>query len=1142
MPISTALPRLADFRLRDRPRELTPDQEDSLLRQLGRRTIGGVAAFGNMLDLPGSMVRDVVGGLTTGRWGEYNPFDQLLTPFSHENRLSGRDLFRNLGIASHEDTWANAIGGFAGEVALDPLTYLTGGLTQAGKAARAMGLLDDVSRVATRTARAGIDDAAARAATKIGPREARLTTPLEDLMEVGGLEARQAAEGKLSDFAQARGLDPAALRQQTLGRPFGVGVPFTDITMPIHIPGDVKYARFMDKVGRGIKSLAPVRYMRGAFQSNLLGATSEIGQETAPFVSRMGEEGESGGRRIAAHIFAPLADSPMFSPVAMLRSGQSSTIQEARQLVRRRSNDAVQYLEDLADLPSDLMPHKTMFDEAKQALNKQFDWERSNGLGTSFLEDIIADASAGTGYWPRAVQGLPRSLLKRVMEGRAYSPTHPSQVGRKELLKNHLGGTAVLQDLSTDARISGRAAQAPDGKLSKAMLESIKRIIRSDYIDAGNRLRPDMTDAEVSQLARWVGTLDPRHAAEQVPIFDMNPFAQFTRRMEAGGRAVKTAQGLRQVVAEVADSIDSPQFSTPRSTVNLYDLTGQMFKPTAHSDDWWAKLAESIGETPRGADVMARAQSEATAAATSRLSQAAQAAGEVGEVTFKDVFSQIGVPADVAADIVRVMQGYRAPEAASELMGMYDVFLRTWKSYQTSWAPAFHVRNLLSGMAQSWFGHALDARAVKDAVKFQFGGTVEGSSQIPLLRRLGATTDEEATQLLREMAFEHKVSGYGTTFFDEMGAGAQASDFALPGKSPILSPPPVGSTLAQRLNPLDADMFTPLRWGRDVGNKTEAVIRTAPFLYLIRQGYSPEAAARRVKFLQVDYAAEAAADPYLRRIFPFWKFWKGSTQPVIDELLNRPGGRMAIAMKGVAKARTDEQVLPDYLAETTAVPLGMVGDNRRYITGFGMMFEDPTSLGIPVPYVGTGVREAMLETLSRATPPIKGVAEWATGQSFFQKGPLGGRAIEDLDPTIGRTLANVKDTIFGTKTGRVQPFGGAGVEYLASNIIGRPLTTLRTLTDPRKRANYGIGLAANLLTGVRISDITPAAQDAVIRESAQALMGELGARTFSRQFFPGELKESLSPHERMQVEQWEGMMKLMDKRMKARVEAAKKSR
>jgi hypothetical protein len=97
---------------------------------------------GNLLDLPGSSVRD----LLTGQ----NPFDQWMTPFSGDNRASGRDVLRPLLGANKETGMSGWLSdpmegvkdvlGFGAEVALDPMNFVSGGAVlraiKGGKAAR----------------------------------------------------------------------------------------------------------------------------------------------------------------------------------------------------------------------------------------------------------------------------------------------------------------------------------------------------------------------------------------------------------------------------------------------------------------------------------------------------------------------------------------------------------------------------------------------------------------------------------------------------------------------------------------------------------------------------------------------------------------------------------------------------------------------------------------------------------------------------------------------------------------------------------------------------------------------------------------------------------------------------------------------
>lgn len=108
----------------------------SLLQQTGSVAMSGLAAAGNALDLPASSIRDTLSGK--------NPLDQWLDPFgrkAQENRTEGRQMLRNLGLASDVDNYGNFSAGLALEAALDPTTYLGVGVaTRIGNAFKKVGI------------------------------------------------------------------------------------------------------------------------------------------------------------------------------------------------------------------------------------------------------------------------------------------------------------------------------------------------------------------------------------------------------------------------------------------------------------------------------------------------------------------------------------------------------------------------------------------------------------------------------------------------------------------------------------------------------------------------------------------------------------------------------------------------------------------------------------------------------------------------------------------------------------------------------------------------------------------------------------------------------------------------------------------
>lgn len=383
----------------------------------------------------------------------------------------------------------------------------------------------------------------------------------------------------------------------------------------------------------------------------------------------------------------------------------------------------------------------------------------------------------------------------------------------------------------------------------------------------------------------------------------------------------------------------------------------------------------------------------------------------------------------------------------------------------------------------------------------------------------------------------------GSSYDDVLSAfpggigGSRPFDFKATGKKFI------GQTDDTTLNPLKAEVrgvggaqhstFGPVAAGQDAGYYVEGLNRLSPFIDQLRKGVDPAEAARRVKAAQIDYS-KAAHTPFqnevVTRVMPFSRFTMGVVPYTIRQLWEKPGGRLAQTVRGVNDmSGRGGEALPDYVAGTAAVPLGQQEDgSNRYLTGFGIMAEAP--LG----FLGGGLSGALLEGASQLNPILKFLGERATGETFFQRGPQGGRDLTDLDPTIGRTLTNVGNMLGITDSDKPVQLPGI-VEHVAGNSpLQRIFTTIRTATDPRKGL---LGTAANLATGLRVSDVSPGAQDAVLRERLSEVMGGLGAKSFERVYYPKEELANLSPEQQLRVLQMQALMNLLAKKAKERKEA-----
>ena len=341
--------------------------------------------------------------------------------------------------------------------------------------------------------------------------------------------------------------------------------------------------------------------------------------------------------------------------------------------------------------------------------------------------------------------------------------------------------------------------------------------------------------------------------------------------------------------------------------------------------------------------------------------------------------------------------------------------------------------------------------------------------------------------------------------------------------------------------------YGPSAAGEMLGQYVEDLNRLTPFIESLRRGIDPAAAMKRINAAQVDYSSKAYTAferNVAQRLFPFYKFSSRQMPFVIKELAERPGGRLAKVMRGTRSLKGDQtRPLPEHLQQTMAVELpemmqGPEGD-PRYLTTLDLMSMDPFTF---MPTTGgEALTNPLMEMASRLNPMLKFPLEALSGQTFFQKGPMGGRPLTDLDPTMGRTMANIGDLMTGQSTGRVDPLVSQTFEHLMLNSpFSRFLTTARTLTDPRKGL---LGTMANLGTGFRVSDLPPRTQEALLREAAEEAILEIpGGKTFRNVYLPEELIATMSPVEREHAERLMDLKRMLAKRARERAEEARRAR
>jgi hypothetical protein len=305
--------------------------------------------------------------------------------------------------------------------------------------------------------------------------------------------------------------------------------------------------------------------------------------------------------------------------------------------------------------------------------------------------------------------------------------------------------------------------------------------------------------------------------------------------------------------------------------------------------------------------------------------------------------------------------------------------------------------------------------------------------------------------------------------------------------------------------------------GEVLGTYTDSLGRIAPYLNMLKRGTNPAEARARVFAAQVDYSNRAFA-PFERevmtRLVPFYKFTKSQLPFVIRELIDRPAGPLGQVVRGQAKlsSGSDDQFVPEHIRQTLSVPipkgLPLIGNVpegvQRYLTGFGLMHEDPISLLRPGQNIYKSVTGTLSELGGRLNPLAKAPIELATNRQLFT-----GREMQDLEGSLSRTLSNV---------GLYEQPPDVPIlleQALANSPLARLMSTARTISDPRKDA---ISKGVNLLTGVRIQDVdSEKSENIAIRESLEDLLrGTTGIRRLKPRLFvrKGE-EELLSPQNRL---------------------------
>jgi hypothetical protein len=1109
---------------------MPPEEKDGLLRGLANMGASGLSAFGYLLDTPGAFVRGLLAG------------DPLSVFGTSDDRVTGRELLRQYGLVGEEDTWGNFAGGLGAEVLLDPLTYASLGLsallgqgskTAAFRAAAKAGITPDDITLAARNAGFG------------GPAEyLRRNTPLNLIESAGDDQAVEAARRAWQTYGGTDELLNAPLaRSHRISFP-GFGDGAADLYGQTF--GDFA-ARTSDRL-RGSLFTNPytgpaMRTAQASFDSRVQG----FDDADSMWMGRQLTEAEQINAREVARQLAEIE------------------VPAARDIGEDifRSTEFRIGLRDLLENQSDRIPQNVY-----EALSS--DAGRRYVQAVTDLIDRQPDIAAQYGLrfqttrLPNEIAYAPRQLAEidspRVDPRFAPRPTRPprgfavADIGQGAFAQretyNRAFPTWVLDAMNADAGLQAALRDAANSGPTRA------RAIIDDWLATNARIT--MRDGtERAWLPQGVGPfdylrdgIDPNDllagATDPVAAAYVD-LADSLRRtpLQAG------EQGLRKY-GDVGNDLSSylRNMGQRNTTANLF--LDQLALPANRFDRPANLVPGGQAYTPMealqalgGFDVTERA-----GGAIPALQILADRAG----LTL-DQLQNVSFPKDVIDRWNQKIVGSRAPREARGLVAAWDAVTDRFKTLALA-SPSRHMRDLYSGQFAAATQGAFDP-LLRDQV---VAGQVAGGNYRNLPARLRGTPMYERAreevaanpslldpirnsprfrglsddQLLDELLIRRwSVDAGGVNLTsqsvaDELGVGAGNLNYRenFPGGAGGLFTGVFNKPLTawRTWNPYAVRGAGPnpnmlLDLSDRTASMTDAMNRVGTYLTRIRRGDSPLAAKRTADISQVLYSPENFTEferRYLTRLFPFYRFTRGITPLIFQELTEKPAGLMGQSIRAVNRLTepSPDRFVPEHLRQSTAIAIDpstpLLGLQTPGVTRYLDNIDLPQEglLNLVSPGVGNtlagrfadAIQKTGSNILGQSNPLLKGPLEMVLNRQFYS-----GRQLSDL---------------YSTLEAGIGPWGRP-LEQILANAPGgsRALGLYRNYLDDRispseKAAKFLI----NTLTGVKFQDVD---QDRTMRLAARTTLNQLldqapGMSTFENLSIKPEDIQRLSPEESRQ--------------------------
>lgn len=1134
--------------------DLMPQEEKrGMLRSLAEMGTSGLSAAGYLLDTPGALVRGILAGKPLSVFG------------TTDERVDGRELMRQYGLVGDQDTWGNFAAGLAGEVLLDPLTYLNplailgrGALTRTGKALQGSGFL----RNAAETAYEGLDPTLQQAARGAAGREAgtgvreylRNLTPRQAIAESADpIEAQR----RWAQQAERFGLDPNDL-EAPAARLMSVGIPGTNLSFGTDVFGEA----FGDSVAQGLDWLGEaskrnpytgpvVNTLTAAFHAPSGGTLNpdvqwdaRIARAQADRANEAQELLRTGQLRRAMGVDAEAVAAQMRAAGA---TGVPASIPEG--LRAFQSTDLQRALVDYAESSGVPTAPGSFGPVPKSSGDPVADWVLENVPEFRDIRDTYIDSmrqaqnaaeaaglpvndwqgASGTEFFPRQSKWWRRIL----------NPDRPNAVGRTE--RAYTQGQSVLGTTDNFGRGRRPYTDIPGGQRTFRML-------------TGNA-NPNLDSAALQQsLIDAPNTVQARRLLDQAfdTIGVQRPFREEIQRIMATPEFQATGDlsmlepaydRLRSNQDQLVNLLRGADLQFAQNNTGLFDTPGWtnlrryergQNRVLANSDRVVRRLEASIqnippGGPPDGIVPLTRAAED--------LGFDAANFRRMWQNRFGTDVTNLGVPENIVAALRTVANPTRLGDADRGLIGALDQFTNAFKVGALA-SPAFHVRNTYSGNINAATFGAFNPLDYWAALRASMGNTNALARRLRNAPGFENMTDAERVARFQDLTGANRIGGGviadDITQLPEqeirgtwLGAGNTPNvsrAFYNPARSwgdflnDFFSMRGVGIT--QNASPVNTN---PLLAANDaVGSVSEDALRGGVFLNQLRKGVDPGEAADLVRMSQVDYSPQAFTAferDFMKRLMPFYSFQKGILPSIANNLLYRPGGLMGQSIRAVTRGTqpTEDNFVPEHLRQSAAIPLpadlpwilGGSGNEQlqRYLTNIDLPWE--STLQLFTPGVGATTTAKVADTLQKVgsnllgqTNPLgKSLIEYATNRQLYS-----GRDLSDLYSVLERDLGEI----------------GKPLEQLVVNLVpfgSRAIGTYRQLTDQRLAPEDRYTKAAwNLLAGAKLTDID---QERSKQLAARQMLNEMlqttpGVRTYENITVPEDVLRAMPEEQRRQ--------------------------